>query len=160
MIQFNNKDEELAFFMALSKTVNDHLKDLKNEAKGYLMETNAQTGADRIPVLVGSEKVGQIGITYNTAAPYPYGVEGMAYLRQCGLVEEKPARGWETRFELIAGKVIDKQTGEDVSDMFGWMPRSPKTCAVTGCKPQDVAKAFNSLQLPDIKPTALLEEGF
>lgn len=159
MIQFNNKQEELAYFTALAKVVNDHVKDLKSEAKGYLAEVAQSTGADRIPIIVGNEKVGQISITYNNASPYPLGNEGMDYLRQCGLVEEKPARGWEKRFQLIAGKVIDNITGEEVSDLFGWMPRSPKTTAVTGCKPQDVAQAFNALQLPDIKATALLEGG-
>lgn len=154
---FNDKYEELAYFTALKKVIDEHVSELKNEAKGYLMAVNEETGLDRMPITVGGEKVGQVAITYNSAQLYVINNEGYEYLHMCGLVKMKPAKGWEKRFSNVAGKVIDTLTGEDVSDKFGWLPRSPKTAAVTGCKPDEVAAAFNQLQLPEIKPTQLLE---
>jgi hypothetical protein len=100
------KDEQLAFLTALDKRIKPALDDAKAEARQSLMDAFAQDGTDRRAILVGGEKVGEVGISYSKAAPYIYAEQmnaALEFLRQVGLVQEAPAKGWEEQFDLIGG---------------------------------------------------------
>ena len=100
------KDERLAFLAALDKRVAPALKEAKNEARAEIMDAYAENGTDRKAILVGGEKVGEVGISYSKAAPYIYAEQtgaALEFLRQVGLVQEAPAKGWEEQFDLIGG---------------------------------------------------------
>lgn len=152
------KDEKLAFLEALQKRMKPVLDDAKAQARQELLESFETTHADRRAILVHGEKVGEVGVSYSSAAPYihpeRYG-DAVAFLSEYGLTEATPVKGWEKQFELIGGNVVYKPTGEIV-DWAGWSPKAPKTASVRGCKPEDVIKAFGNA-LPDA--TALLGAG-
>lgn len=152
------KDEQLALLTAIDKRVSPALKDAKDEARADLMEAFAENGTDRKAILVGGEKVGEVGISYSKAAPFIFADrmdEAIAFLRQEGLVEESPAKGWEQSFDLIGGEVVYKPTGE-VVEWAGWNPKAAKTAAVRGCKPEDVIRAFGN-RLQSVDAFALIE---
>ena len=58
------KDEQLAFLCALDKRVAPALKEAKNEARAEIMDAYAENGTDRKAILVGGEKVGEVGISF------------------------------------------------------------------------------------------------
>lgn len=152
------KDERLAFLVALDKRVKPALDDAKSEARESLMGAFAEDGTDRRAILVGGEKVGEVGVSYSKAAPYIYRermADALDFLRQVGLVDEAPAKGWETKFDLIGGQIVYKPTGE-VVDWAGWQPRAAKGASVRGCKPEDVMRAFGP-RLLSVDATALLD---
>jgi hypothetical protein len=152
------KDERLAFLAALDKRVAPALKEAKNEARAEIMDAYAENGTDRKAILVGGEKVGEVGISYSKAAPYIYAEQtgaALEFLRQVGLVQEAPAKGWEEQFDLIGGKVVYKPTGE-VVEWAGWNPKAAKSAAVRGCKPEDVLRAFGP-RLQSMDAVALLD---
>lgn len=152
------KDERLAFLAALDKRVKPALDEAKSDARAEIMGAYAENGTDRKAILVGGEKVGEVGISYSKAAPYIYAEQMTAaldFLRQFGLVQEAPAKGWEQSFDLIGGKVVYKPTGE-VVEWAGWNPKAAKTAAVRGCKPEDVMRAFGP-RLASVDAAALLD---
>lgn len=152
------KDERLAFLAALDKRVKPALDEAKSDARAEIMGAYAENGTDRKAILVGGEKVGEVGISYSKAAPYIYAermADALEFLRQVGLVTETPAKGWETKFDLIGGQVVYKPTGE-VVEWAGWNPKAAKTAAVRGCKPEDVMRAFGP-RLASVDAVALLE---
>ena len=152
------KDEQLALLCAIDKRIAPALRDAKDEARAEIMDKYAEDGTDRKAILVGGEKVGEVGISYSKAAPYIYAErmpEALAFLRRVGLVQEIPAKGWESKFALIGGQVVFKITGE-VVEWAGWNPKAAKTAAVRGCKPEDVMRAFGA-RLQGVDAVALLE---
>lgn len=151
-------DEKLAFLCALDKRVKPALEEANGEARQRVMDAYAEDGTDRKAILVGGEKVGEVGISYSKAGPYIYAermAEAMGFLRQVGLVQETPAKGWEQRFELIGGRVVYKPTGE-VVEWAGWQPKAAKAAAVRGCKPEDVLRAFGG-RIAGVDAVALLD---
>ena len=152
------KDEQLAFLTALDKRIKPALDDAKAEARQEIMDRYAEDGTDRKAILVGGEKVGEVGISYSKDVPYIYRermADALDFLRQVGLVTETPAKGWETKFDLIGGQVVYKPTGE-VVEWAGWNPKAAKTAAVRGCKPEDVMRAFGP-RLASVDAVALLD---
>ena len=152
------KDERLALLVALDKKIAPELKAAKDEARQDIMEGFAKDGTDRKAILVGGEKVGEVGISYSKPAPYIYAErmrDALAFLSEHDLVDVVPAKGWEKEFELIGGKVVHKESGE-VVDWAGWQPKAPKTAAVRDCKPEDVMRAFGP-RLGGIDAVALIE---
>lgn len=153
-----NNDEKLALLEAFNKRLKPALDDAKAEARQALLEDYETTHSDRRAILVGDEKVGEVGISYSTAAPFIFDdrrQEALEYLSAIGLTETVPIRGWEKHFFLSGGEIVCADTGE-VVDWAGWNPKAPKSASIRGCKPDDVLQAFGN-KLPDI--TALLEEG-
>ena len=151
-------DERLALLEAFNKRLKPALDEAKAEARQSLLESFERDHADRRAILVGTEKVGEVGISYSSASPYIFpdkSAEAIAYLSEIGLTETAPAKGWEKHFSYIGGEVVCNDTGEIV-DWAGWNPKAAKGASVRGCKPEDVLEAFGN-RLPDI--TALLEEG-
>lgn len=154
-------DEKLALLVAMDKQLKPELDNAKAEARQALLEGFEETHADRRAVMVGTEKVGEVGISFSTARPYMLPdreEDALAYLSQHGLTVEKPCNGWEKGFKYVDGHVIDNYTGEDVSDLFGWQPSTAKTASVRGCKPADVAEAFQG-RLSGQTITAFIEGG-
>ena len=154
------KDERLALLVALDKKIAPELKAAKDEARQEIMEGFAKDGTDRKAILVGGEKVGEVGISYSKPAPYIYAErmrDALAFLSEHDLVDVVPAKGWEKEFELIGGKVVHKESGE-VVDWAGWQPKAPKTAAVRDCKPEDVMRAFGP-RLSGVDAVALIEGG-
>lgn len=154
------KGERLALLVALDKRIAPELKDAKDEARLDIMESYAVDGTDRRAILVGGEKVGEVGLSYGKASPFIYAEQtpqALEFLREHGLTEEVPRKGWEEQFELIAGTVVYKPTGEVVG-WAGWTPKAPKTAAVRGCKPEDVMRAFGA-RLEAVDVVALLDGG-
>lgn len=151
-------DEQLALLSAIEKRLAPALKDAKDRARADIMERCAEDGTDRRAIMVGGEKVGEVGISYGKAAPFIYAErmpEALGFLRQVGLVQESPAKGWEESFDLVGGKVVYKPTGE-VVEWAGWNPKAAKSAAVRGCKPEDVIRAFGP-RLAGVGAAALLE---
>ena len=70
------KDEKLALLCALDKRVTPALKDAKDEARAEIMDAYAENGTDRKAILVGGEKVGEVGISYSKPAPFIYAAGG------------------------------------------------------------------------------------
>ena len=152
------KDERLALLVALDKKIAPELKAAKDEARQEIMDRCAQDGTDRKAIMVGGEKVGEVGISYSKPAPFIYAErmrEAIQWLSEHSLVELVPAKGWEKQFDLIGGKVVHKESGE-VVDWAGLQPRAPKTAAVRDCKPEDVMRAFGP-RLSGVDAVALIE---
>ncbi len=152
------KDEQLALLAAMDKRLSPTLKEAKDEARRELMERHAEDGTDRKAILVGGEKVGEVGISYSKASPYIYQermADALEFLREEGLTDETPKKGWEQQFELVGGSVVYKPSGEIV-DWAGWNPQQAKTAAVRGCAPEDVLRAFGA-RLSGIDIAGLLD---
>lgn len=154
------KDEQLALLMAIDRRVAPALKDAKDDARRELMERFSEDGTDRKAIVVGGEKVGEVGMSYSKAAPFVYAdrmPEALDFLRSVGLVQESPAKGWEQHFDVVAGQVVYKPTGE-VVEWAGWQPKAAKSAAVRGCRPEDVLRAFGA-RISGVDVAGLLEGG-
>lgn len=152
------KDERLALLEATSKRIKPLLEDAKGDARHEMLAMEGETGADRRAIKVCGVKVGEIGCSYEK--PHPAikpgrEREALEYLRAKGLTEEKPARGWESRFGQAGDVVIDSETGE-VVDWAEWSPKRVKGASVRGCEPQEVLDAI-APKLNGASPFALLE---
>lgn len=151
-------DEKLALLTAIDKRVGPALKEAKGDACAELMARCAEDGTDRRAVLVGGEKVGEVGVSYAKAHPV---ITDMAAAVEClramGLTEEVPKKGWEEAFTSVAGVVVSKDTAE-LCDWAVWEPSRPKGAAVRIKDPQAVLDAFGA-RLAGGDPLALLEEG-
>lgn len=152
------EDERLALLSALDKRLAPALKDAKDEARQRLIEAYSEDGTDRKAILVGGEKVGEVGISYSTAAPFIYADrndEALDFLESVGLADRTPKKGWERQFTLVGGHVVYKPTGE-VCDWAGWSPKAAKSAAVRGCNPDDVIRAFGN-RLQGVDAVTLLD---
>lgn len=152
------RDEELAFLKALQKQVKARLEALEAEAKDEVMRHFIEDGTDRRSIIIEGVKVGEIGLSYSKpkAAIKPgYERDALTYLDSCGLVEYKPATGWEKRFTQVGGRVVDQYTGE-VCEWAEWVPATASTAAIRGCKPQDVLRALRA-KLDGVPIAGLLE---
>lgn len=138
------KSEHLALLVAMDKRIAPELKLAKDEARQEIMDSYAKDGTDRRAILVGGEKVGEIGVSYSKPAPFIYAermAEALDFLESVGLTERVPAKGWEREFERVGGEVVHKGTGE-VVPWAGWQGKAPKAAAIRGCEPGDVLRAF------------------
>lgn len=151
-------DERLALLAAIDKKVGPALKDAKSEACAGLMERCAEDGTDRRAVTVGGAKVGTVGVSYAKARPVIVDMPAaLACLREMGLTEEVPAKGWEGSFACVAGTVVAEDTGEACA-WAAWEPERPKGASVRIDAPQKVLDAFGA-RLAGTDPLALLEGG-
>lgn len=137
-------DEKLALLEAMMKKLKPLLDEAKGEAKLELMEMCRQMGVDRKAIMVGEQKVGEIGITYSTAKPAIVPgreKEALDYLAEMGLVDYVPKKGWEKAFAKAGDTVVDSESGE-ICDFLYWEPSIAKTAALRGCKPDAVLEAI------------------
>lgn len=160
-MRFSTDDEALAFWVAVEKIARQNAEALKGDAKALLAEQCEDFGCDRKPIRVNGVKVGNVSMrtTKARAVPRAGDPEALAILRSHGALEERPARGYERLFSLaLNGAIVDRATGEDVSAHFYWQPETVSGATVTGCKPEDVARAFTGV-LGDIDINGMLTEG-
>lgn len=139
------RDEALALMVAVEKAVKVRVADAKAEAKAALLEDYEYDHTDRRALVVGDERVGEVGIVRR--APRLRIVPGreaeaISYLRSKGLTVEVPAEGWERRFAQASSHAYDVETGE-MADWLEWEPQ-PLSASVRGCRPEDVAVAFGA----------------
>lgn len=154
------QDERLALLVAMDKQLSPALREAKAEARDRLLEACAADGTDRRAIRVGGQKVGEVGVSYAKGAPVILGgaeEEAIAYLRQLGLTEERPAAGWEESFAQAGADVVCTATGE-VVPWATWKPSAPKGASVRGCKPEQVVAALQG-RVGDGGIAALLEEA-
>ena len=152
------KDAELALLSAMDKRIKPALDDAKAAARNALLEDFQESGNDRHAILIGTTKVGEVGISYSKAQPVIKAErlqEALAFLTELGLTDVTPKKGWEQHFSIAGENVICTDTGE-VVDFMLWQPSEAKTAAVRGCKPEDVLAAFQG-QLPTDEIIGLLE---
>lgn len=154
------KDERLALLVAMDKRIKPGLDEAKADARRELLDSFDTTHSDRRAILVGSEKVGEVGISYSTSKPVILaGMESQAIeaLRALGLTEEVPKKGWEKAFALVNGNVVCAETGEP-AEWAMWQPQTVKAASVRGCEPDSVLSAMaGRLEASDVY--ALLEGG-
>ena len=139
------RDERLALMVAVEKAIKPQVADAKAEAKADLLEAYGMDHTDRRALVVGDEKVGEVGIVRRPPKPRiapGHEAEALSYLRAKGLTVEVPAEGWEKRFSEAANHAYDVETGE----MVGFLDWGEPTlsASVRGCKPEDVAAAFGA----------------
>ena len=145
---------------AMQKQIKPALDEAKAIARQEIMEGFAETHTDRRAIIVGDEKVGEIGISYSKAAPVILKErmdEAVAFLDSIGMVDIVPKKGWEAHFAKAGDKVVCTDTGETV-DWAMWCPKSPKTAAVRGCAPEDVMQALGP-RVEGMSAAALLGDG-
>lgn len=150
-------DERLALLTVIDKKVAPELKAAKNAACYELMERCEEDGTDRRAVLVDGTKVGTVGVSYAKAHPVITDMHAaLECLRDMGLTEEVPVKGWEDFFTTVGGCVVAKDTAE-AADWAIWEPQRPKNASVRIGDAQSVLDAFG----PRLQgnPLALLEEG-
>lgn len=139
------RDERLALMVAVEKAIKPQVADAKAEAKAELLEAYERDHTDRRALVVGDEKVGEVGIVRRASKPRiapGREAEALSYLRSKGLTVEVPSEGWERRFAQAANHAYDVETGEMV-DWLEWEPQ-PLSASVRGCRPEDVAAAFGA----------------
>lgn len=137
--------EKLAVLQAVQNLIKDELADTKGDVKDDMLEKLRKDGTEKVAVTIGGVKVGEVSVTWNS----PKAVinpdkreEAMACLREMGLTEEVPVKGWEKHFRLKddgTGIVSDQQ---EVVDWAEWQDKTPKTAAVRGCDWKDVNRAW------------------
>ena len=92
------RDERLALMVAVEKAIKPQVADAKADAKAELLEAYERDHTDRRALVVGDEKVGEVGIVRRAGRPRiapGHEAEAMSYLRSKGLTVEVPAEGWE-----------------------------------------------------------------
>lgn len=137
-------DEKLALLTAVSKRIEPELKEIKSDAKSELNEIMSETGADRKPIMIGDEKVGDISLTYHKPKPVIIDMhDAIVYLRELGLTHEVPNENWEEHFSRAGDSVIHTESGE-LCDFLGWQGRTPNYAKVTGCDADDVKNVLSS----------------
>ena len=154
------QDEKLAVLTAMQKQIKPALDEAKGIARQGIMEDFEETHSDRRAILVGGEKVGEVGISYSKAAPVILKDrmdEAVAFLDSIGLVDIVPKKGWEEHFAKAGDKIVCTDTGETV-DWAMWCPKAPKTASVRGCKPEDVMQALGP-RVEGVTYKALLGDG-
>ena len=95
------QDERLAVLTAMQKQIKPALDEAKAIARQEIMEGFAETHTDRRAIIVGDEKVGEIGISYSKAAPVILKErmdEAVAFLDSIGMADIVPKKGWEAHF--------------------------------------------------------------
>ncbi len=153
------QDEYLALVVAVDKTIAAKAKQAKNEACAELVAQAMDGQSDRRPVLVGGEKVGEIGASYSKPAPVITDMpKALEALRAKGLTQEVPVKGWEDYYTAAAGIVVDKDDGELI-EWASWEPKRVKGAAVRIPDTQAVLDAFGARIADAGGALRLLEAG-
>lgn len=152
-------DEYLALVVAVDKTVAAKARAAKNEACARLVAQAMDGESDRKPVVVGGVKVGEVGVSYSKPAPVITDrKKALEALREKGLTEEVPVKGWEAYYTVDAGLVCDRDSGELV-EWAEWEPQRVKGAAVRIDDTQAVLDAFGARIADAGGALALLEAG-
>lgn len=136
------QDERLAVLTAMQKQIKPALDEAKAIARQEIMEGFAETHTDRRAIIVGEEKVGEIGISYSKAAPVILKErmdEAVAFLDSIGMVDIVPKKGWEAHFAKAGDKVVCTTRARRSTGPCGAPSRQrPQRCAAapprTSCR--------------------------
>lgn len=135
-------DEKLALLTVIDKTVKRELDEAKLKARQQLLELAEQGLADRKPILVNGQKVGEVGASY--AKPKPViidEVQALKFLQEHGLTVQQPVAGWEKFFAKAGDVVVFTDSGE-VANGIQWEEARPKGATVRVPDNQAVIDAF------------------
>ena len=129
------------------------------------MDRFAEDGTDRRAILVGGEKVGEVGVSFTKAAPAirpGHEREALEAAIEMGLVDWTKVssvlvRDWQKRFSRVGDAVVEAQSAELI-DWLEWQPSRAKGASVRGCAPEDVLPALTAKLGPG-GIAALLEGG-
>ena len=144
-------DERLALLNAMAKAVKPRLDGAKAEAQRGLMDRFAEDGTDRRAILVGGEKVGEVGVSFTKAAPAirpGHEREALEAAIEMGLVDWTKVssvlvRDWQKRFSRVGDAVVEAQSAELI-DWLEWQPSRAKGASVRGRAPEDVLPALTA----------------
>ena len=144
-------DERLAILNAMAKAVKPQLDGAKAEAQRGLMDRFAEDGTDRRAIMVGGEKVGEVGVSFSKAAPAirpGREREALEAAVEMGLVDWTKVssvlvRDWQKRFSRVGDAVVEAQSAELI-DWLEWQPSRAKGASVRGCAPEDVLPALTA----------------
>ena len=158
-------DERLALLNAMAKAVKPRLDEAKAEAQDGLMDRFAEDGTDRRAIMVGGEKVGEVGMSFTKAAPAVkpgHEREALEAAIEMGLVDWSKVptilvRDWQKRFSRVGDAVVEAQSAELI-DWLEWQPSRAKGASVRGCEPEKVLPALTAKLGPG-GIAALLEGG-
>lgn len=136
--------DQAVLLIAMDKKLAPHVKAAKSQLGRQLMGLE-EYGADSLGLTANGVKVGKV--TRRESKPRVRMLEpeddALEYLASLGLTRTVivPVEGWEDEFAVDGATVIHRETGEDASKWL-CVVRKPATTAVTGCKPEDVMRAF------------------
>ena len=160
----------VAVITALEKYVKQEKASARLKADALIYDAYEAIGADRIPIEMDGEKVGEITITFTTPSPVITDMEAYeAWATENDLTQEhveviadrldieKVRAMWpdavrtsraaaqpsaiEEQLTRAGEKVIYTPTGEIIPGV-AYTERRPKHTVVRGCKPEDVLPAF------------------
>ena len=152
--------ERLAALVVIDRRIRAELEELKSGMREDVLESARGGESDRKPILVGDVKVGEVGASYSKPRPYIHADQmdrAIAYLDELGLTEKVPAKGWESHFSNVGGRVFHTDTAEVVT-WAGWEPSRPNGASLRGFKDEDVLSAFGP-RLASTDPLSLMEGG-
>ncbi|NCA32153.1 hypothetical protein [Adlercreutzia muris] len=144
-------DERLALLNAMAKAVKPRLDEAKAEAQDGLMDRFAEDGTDRRAIMVGGEKVGEVGMSFTKAAPAVkpgHEREALEAAIEMGLVDwsKVPSvlvKDWQKRFSRVGDAVVEARSAELI-DWLEWTPSRAKGASVRGCAPDVVLPALTA----------------
>lgn len=128
----------------LAKQINERIKEIESDEKYALMESG-----------YNSKNMAIQGIKFGAIDYYPpkpkvqinpsSHEKAIEFLQEEGLVEVTPAKGWEDRFAIINGSIIDTMTGENCDDIFT-IGQTPARCVSRLERKVTLNQAMNLLQ--------------
>lgn len=137
-------DERIAALRVLKKQIDEALKDAEAEVKYAFV--SAERPIKTLPLMVAGREVGQA--TFVPGKPVAQIIPGreaeaLAFLKEHGLTEEQPAKGWQQAFAEVAGAAVHAETGE-LCGAIEFMPSKAPYVRYSGFKRADVLEAFQA----------------
>lgn len=137
-------ENECAAWLGIASEANKHAKAIKAQLKDDLLGMGDK-GVDSLALRANGVKVGKVQRIEGKAevAMLEPEEDCIEWLASKGLTKSVvvPVDDWRDCLTVVDGRVIDRDTGEDVSDRFTIVCK-PATTRVTGCNYKDVAEAF------------------
>lgn len=146
--------ERIAMLRVLKRQVDDALKDAEGQLKDSMLEAYQTSGVDRVALLVGDVRVGQMTVVPAKSEPTIMPgreAEALAFLAGAGLTREVPVKDWREYFSVVAGQCVLNATGE-VCDAIALEVTKAPYIRPSGFKPDEVRDAFQArgIAAPDI----------
>lgn len=137
-------EEECAAWLGIASEANRHAKAIKAQLRDDLLAMGDK-GVDSLALRANGVKVGKVQRIDGKAEVAMLEPEDdcIEWLAGKGMTKAVivPLEGWRDCLAIVDDRVVDKDTGEDVSALFT-ISYKPATTRVTGCKYKDVAEAF------------------
>ena len=143
---FYTLPERVAALRVLKRQVDAAWKDADGEVRDHLLSAYEQDGTDRIALRVGDMEVGKASVTAAKVEPVIIPgreAEAMAFLRENGLTEEVPRKGWQNHIKNKGGVAAHADTGE-ICEAIDFMPTKAPYIRYSGLKDETVRDAFEA----------------